>query len=303
MLMRKGICALIASLLIVQAPFVFTANASSQERGTQSTGNEKLAVQAMETTPTPAATICFTTNPATSSPTPKPTYNGHYELKYEAKPAVDITSTSATISFSITLDKVGLVDPNLLTPDIDVKFTCYGDKTVLTKEEFVYNYPCNRTFVFTGLTPNTTYSYYIAFNYSNKVLASEKFTTLPAPAFTYGDIDGDGEVTSTDYAILKRYLIGIMVDFDNDASRMAADVDKSGTIDSLDYAIIKRYLIGIITELPYLKNSVTSAPYNTDHCVLPPAPTPYTTTSPQVSVTPTPTQNSYGPTYSPAPII
>jgi hypothetical protein len=72
------------------------------------------------------------------------------------------------------------------------------------------------------------------------------FVKDPNP--TKGDIDGDGEIASTDYAMLRRYLLGTVTLTDD--QKIAADVDGDGVVSSIDYACFKRYLLGIITEFP-----------------------------------------------------
>ena len=59
-----------------------------------------------------------------------------------------------------------------------------------------------------------------------------------------GDVDGDGEVTSRDVTILRRYLAGgwgITID---DINASAADVDGDGEVTSRDVTILRRYLAG-----------------------------------------------------------
>ena len=60
-----------------------------------------------------------------------------------------------------------------------------------------------------------------------------------------GDLNGSGSVDSTDYSIMKRYLLGIL-DIDSKYLK-AADVNGDGSINSTDYALMKRYLLGILT--------------------------------------------------------
>ena len=77
---------------------------------------------------------------------------------------------------------------------------------------------------------------------------------IDPPSVMYGDVDGDGEVTSTDYAYVKRYLLGLIYVFPSEKGLLAADVDADREITSTDYAYIKRYLLGIINEFPATNN-------------------------------------------------
>ena len=59
-------------------------------------------------------------------------------------------------------------------------------------------------------------------------------------AYSLGDLDGDGMVTSTDYTMLKRYVLGTLT-LDNNAKK-AADINNDGTIDSTDYLLVSRFI-------------------------------------------------------------
>lgn len=72
-------------------------------------------------------------------------------------------------------------------------------------------------------------------------------THTPIPSIKYGDINNDGQVDSTDYAVLKRILLNMNVT----ANKAAADVNTDGTVDSTDYAILKRFLLNIVRTLPF----------------------------------------------------
>lgn len=73
-------------------------------------------------------------------------------------------------------------------------------------------------------------------------------TPSPSPVITYGDLNGDKKVNSTDYALLKRYILNIIEEFD--VPKEAADLNGDGKINSTDYNILKRFLLETITEIP-----------------------------------------------------
>jgi hypothetical protein len=56
----------------------------------------------------------------------------------------------------------------------------------------------------------------------------------------YGDVNGDGEITLMDSALIRRYLAGWSVTIDE----VAADVDGDGKVSLMDSALIRRYLAG-----------------------------------------------------------
>ena len=62
----------------------------------------------------------------------------------------------------------------------------------------------------------------------------------PVVEVVYGDVDGDGEITSVDSALLSQYLTGWDVVLDE----AAADVDGDGEITSVDSALLSQYLTG-----------------------------------------------------------
>jgi len=80
---------------------------------------------------------------------------------------------------------------------------------------------------------------------------STKPTPTPtpgAPEVVYGDLDGNGEINSIDFALLKGVLLGIRR---TNVDMAAADVNVDGDVNSIDYALLKKYLLGQIKELPY----------------------------------------------------
>lgn len=64
--------------------------------------------------------------------------------------------------------------------------------------------------------------------------------------FIKGDLNGNGKVDSTDYAIMKRYLLGIISE-DSEAFLRAADLNGDEKVNSTDYTLMKRYILRLIT--------------------------------------------------------
>lgn len=73
-------------------------------------------------------------------------------------------------------------------------------------------------------------------------------TSLPTPtppSGTLGDLNGDGEVNSLDFAQLRAHMLGI-----NPLAGTAvinADVNRDEKVDSIDFALIRKYILGMIT--------------------------------------------------------
>jgi lysophospholipase L1-like esterase len=89
---------------------------------------------------------------------------------------------------------------------------------------------------------------------NNSTTASS--TPLSTPSATpnqfliYGDLNESGNVDSTDYAIMKKFLLGTLTSFSNSNAYKAGDVNGDGEINSTDYALMKRFILSIITEFP-----------------------------------------------------
>lgn len=73
-----------------------------------------------------------------------------------------------------------------------------------------------------------------------KTTGGEDFATYTVVIF--GDVDGDGAITSDDYVAIKKATAGIALD---GAFAFAADVDGSGAIASDDYVAVKKHTAGI----------------------------------------------------------
>lgn len=86
------------------------------------------------------------------------------------------------------------------------------------------------------------------------VLATVKVTKEEAPAYTFGDVNGDGTIDISDYGLIKRYSLHKINEFTAaDGSiipKEAADVSGDGTIDISDYDLIKRYSLHKISSFP-----------------------------------------------------
>jgi len=91
-----------------------------------------------------------------------------------------------------------------------------------------------------------------AFDLSGKpTIALDAFLTSDTPDnLIYGDLNGDGRVNSTDYTLLKRYLLGAIQTFPYERGIKAADLNLDGRINSTDYTVLKRYLLNAIPSLP-----------------------------------------------------
>jgi len=78
-----------------------------------------------------------------------------------------------------------------------------------------------------------------------------KFIKKDVNPILVGDLNGDSSVDATDYALMKKYLLGLTEDFPVENDLVAGDLNVDGVIDAIDFAVFKKYLLGIIEKLPY----------------------------------------------------
>lgn len=64
-------------------------------------------------------------------------------------------------------------------------------------------------------------------------------------SYQLGDVNNDGNITASDYVLIKNHIMG--TNRLNDTAKSAADVNKDGTISASDYVLVKNYIMGIIT--------------------------------------------------------
>lgn len=108
-----------------------------------------------------------------------------------------------------------------------------------------------------------------------------------------GDVNADGVINSTDYTLMKRYVLHIINDFPADDDMWVGDVNGDNAINSTDYNYVKRYLLRIIDEFPKKSYNPTPTPTHTSR----PTPTPTqasSTPTPTPTMMPTPTKSNTG---------
>jgi hypothetical protein len=102
--------------------------------------------------------------------------------------------------------------------------------------------------VFTDLLPETNYVFYQRKAENESYYASEMSEILvvkteEAPLYIIGDLDGDGNVNTTDLATMKLFLAGIS-ELDG-TGLLAGDLDGDGNVNTTDLASLKLKLAGI----------------------------------------------------------
>ena len=85
-------------------------------------------------------------------------------------------------------------------------------------------------------------------NFDKKMATGFKVTSFDGAdemtVAVVGDIDGDGELTATDYTSLKSYFKGDTVL--DDVQKLAAETSGNAVINVTDYILIKRMISGTI---------------------------------------------------------
>lgn len=64
----------------------------------------------------------------------------------------------------------------------------------------------------------------------------------------HGDLNGDTLIDSLDYALLQKYILGTIQEFD--VSKEAADLNGDGSINSMDCTLLRSYILGLIETFP-----------------------------------------------------
>ncbi len=103
----------------------------------------------------------------------------------------------------------------------------------------------------------------------------------------HGDVNGDGEVNSIDFAFMRLALLGVK----KEDELINPDVNGDGNFNAIDFAYMRKYLLGDIKEFPI--NAITTptptkTPIPTVTDEVTPTPTLTITPTPTVSSTPTP---------------
>ncbi len=82
------------------------------------------------------------------------------------------------------------------------------------------------------------------------LLSSLFSSNVFAQSILYGDVDGNGKSNSTDYLLMKKYLLGAIDSFPYAEGIKAADVNGDDKINSTDFLLMKQFLLELISEFP-----------------------------------------------------
>lgn len=144
-------------------------------------------------------------------------------------------------------DSAGSLAPGADTGEIQFKFFKAGYTSYIQTNDYSFGPTAAE-----GFAENQNITVYANSNLCYGV-EPEGIVTQPTPtppAFKYGDLNGDDLVDSTDYTIMKRYLLKIISEFSYQYGDRAADVNADSAIDSTDLTWMKRYILKIIDVFP-----------------------------------------------------
>lgn len=71
-----------------------------------------------------------------------------------------------------------------------------------------------------------------------------------------GDVNGDEEINSVDFALMRKVLLGLISNFPISNGEWASDIDGNGIFNSIDFAVMRKYLLGIINFLPVVVDEI-----------------------------------------------
>lgn len=74
----------------------------------------------------------------------------------------------------------------------------------------------------------------------------------------YGDINGDNNVNSIDFALMRSYLMGITSEFPTSNGKTVGDVNADNAVNSIDFAYMRSYLLGLISVFPAQSNPLAT---------------------------------------------
>ena len=179
------------------------------------------------------------------------TENGKFTAQL-LKQKVSLTAIDESTGKSLSGAEIVIKSGNTVVySGISNKSGAFSNLPILIPGEYTYS----EVTAPNGYTLDTEiYKFYVDNkNISDKPLELIVFNDVLSETFIYGDVDGDGEITSGDSLEVLRHSVGL-TNF-NSTQKILADVDSDNTITSADALEILRYSVKIPT------NGITGKQY------------------------------------------
>ena len=175
------------------------------------------------------------------------TNNGEITAKNAGKATVTATWEDKKISASIDVNVVELNEEDVKIEIKDYKveentISKIGQKVKI--EDFLKSIEVSDNLIVKVETPNEKQEY---IGTNTKIVICEKTTNFEVAEYNcliYGDINGDGKISSLDYTLIKNDIMEVKKITD-EAMKQAADVNGDGKISSLDYTLIKNDIMEV----------------------------------------------------------
>ncbi len=76
------------------------------------------------------------------------------------------------------------------------------------------------------------------------------FSSISLAKSQVGDLNGDNDVNSIDYALMRSFLLGTIDDFPIEDDLWSADTSGDGEINSIDFGLMRKFILGMIKVFP-----------------------------------------------------
>jgi hypothetical protein len=90
---------------------------------------------------------------------------------------------------------------------------------------------------------------------ASKGASIEPATREPTTSSVLGDVNGDGKVSSQDYILIRKHIVGTKLTGDN---LKRADIDNDGKVGLSDYTIVRKIIIGTYNKTTTTTNTTTT---------------------------------------------
>ena len=175
------------------------------------------------------------------------TNNGIITAKKEGKATITVTWKDKELSDSIEINVIELneEDTKIEIKEYKVKgntISKIGPKVKI--EDLLKNIEVSDNLIISVETPNENQEY---IGTNTKIIISEKTKQIQIEEYNcliYGDINGDGKISSLDYTLIKNDIMEVKKITD-ETMKLSADVNGDGKISSLDYTLIKNDIMDI----------------------------------------------------------